>query len=435
MNNAAATDVNPLPPDHVHRRILADEVHARPPEAIEMPARTTYIAVLIDSADRERERAHLAQLCESFGVEPPNAEASHFSADLGALRLKWERHGEFSDYMFTTPGRSPTPYGEPPIDRLPPAWLRAVPGRTVFAANGELIPPSGDPPDAAFLSAHFGANVVVGSEIGEGAGLAYTDFKIDGRGFERFLVLNRSLTARQAGRMLQRLFEIEAYRMMAMLALPIARQLAPQIAAMESALATLTEEMTQPGVDDDALLQQLTRLAAAVQSVVAATQFRFNACRAYHDLVKTRIGELRENRLSGIQPVGEFMQRRFTPAAATCSSLARRLEGLSERVTQASSLLSTRVDIVRERQNQQLLASMNRRAELQFRLQRTVEGLSVVAIIYYLAGLVGYGAKALKALKLHVDPDIAVGTAIPLLLVLCLWVMARAHRSLRTKGA
>jgi uncharacterized membrane-anchored protein len=230
--------------------------------------------------------------------------------------------------------------------------------------------------------------------------------------------------------MLQRLFEIETYRMMAMLALPIARQQAPQIAAMESALAKLTEEMTQPDADDDGLLQQLTRLAAAVQSVVAATQFRFNACRAYHDLVTTRIGELRESRLPGIQPVAEFMQRRFTPAAATCASLARRLQALSERVTQASSLLSTRVDIVRERQNQQLLASMNRRAELQFRLQRTVEGLSVVAIVYYLAGLVGYGAKALKALKVHVDPDLVVGTAIPLLLVLCLWAMARAHRKL-----
>jgi len=430
MKNIDPMDDNPLPPDHVHRRILAEEVHARPPEAIETPARAIYIAVLIDPVERPRERAHLAQLCESFGIAPPDTEASHFSADVGAVRLKWERHGEFSDYMFTTPGQSSIPYGEPPIDRLPQGWLGAVPGQTVFAATGKLIPAEGDLPDADFLSVHFGANVVVGSDIGGGAGLAYTDFKIDGRGFERFLLLNRSLTSRQAGRMLQRLFEIEAYRMMAMLALPIARQQAPQIAAMESALATLTEEMTRTGVDDDALLQQLTRLAAAVQSVVAATQFRFNACRAYHDLVTTRIGELRESRLPGTQPIAEFMQRRFTPAAATCASLARRLDALSERVTQASSLLSTRVDIVRERQNQQLLASMNRRAELQFRLQRTVEGLSVVAIVYYLAGLVGYGAKALKALALHVEPDIVVGTAIPFLLVLCLWAMARAHRKL-----
>ena len=430
MTEAGPITVNPLPPDHVHRRILADEVHARPPETIDTPARATYLAVLIDLADRERERMHLAELCDAFGLAPPGADASHFAADLGALRFKWERHGEFSDYMFTIAGLSPSPYGEPAIDRLPPGWLGAVPGATVFAAHGKLIPDAGSPPDTVFLTDFFGGNVVVGSEIGGGAGFAYTDFKIDGSGFERFLLLNRNLTSRQAGRMLQRLFEIEAYRMMAMLALPIARQQAPQIAAMESALAALTEEMTQPGADDDALLQQLTRLAASVQSVVSATQFRFNACRAYHDLVTTRIGELRESRLPGIQPIAEFMQRRFTPAAATCASLARRLDALSERVTQASSLLSTRVDIVRERQNLQLLATMDRRAEMQFRLQRTVEGLSVVAIVYYLAGLVGYGTKALKARGLHVDPDLTIGAAIPLLLVLCLWAMARAHRRL-----
>jgi uncharacterized membrane-anchored protein len=430
MPSATLPHTTSLPPDHAQRKILADEVHARPPEAVETPSRVTYIAILIDAAERDREHAHLVQLCQSLTLAAPDAAANHFSADLGQVRLKWERHGEFSDYMFTSHGRGTAPFSEPPIDRLPSAWFAAVPGRTLFAANGELIPTGEATPDAEFLSAYFGGNVVIGAEIGGGAGLAYTDFMIDGAGFERFLVLNGSLTSRQAGRMLQRLFEIECYRMMAMLALPIARQQAPHIAAMESALASLTEEMTQPGADDDALLQQLTRLAAAVQSVVAATQFRFNACRAYQTLVKTRIGELRESRLPGIQPVEEFMQRRFTPAAATCASLARRLKGLSERVTQASSLLSTRVDIVRERQNQQLLATMNRRAELQFRLQRTVEGLSVVAIVYYMTGLVGYIAKALKALQLRVDPELAEGAAIPLLIVLCLWVLSRARRHL-----
>jgi uncharacterized membrane-anchored protein len=46
-------------------------------------------------------------------------------------------------------------------------------------------------------------------------------------------------------------------------------------------------------------------------------------------------------------------------------------------------------------QNQSLLASMDRRAKLQLRLQQTVEGLSIAAIVYYMAGLVGYVANAL----------------------------------------
>jgi uncharacterized membrane-anchored protein len=40
------------------------------------------------------------------------------------------------------------------------------------------------------------------------------------------------------------------------------------------------------------------------------------------------------------------------------------------------------VEISRERQSQQLLTSMDRRARLQLRLQKAVEGLSVAAISY-----------------------------------------------------
>ena len=285
-------------------------------------------------------------------------------------------------------------------------------------------------PDADSLAASFDGHVVVGAQIGGGAGFAFTDFRVREDGFGRFLILNRSFTARQAGRMVQRLFEIEAYRMMALLAFPLVRKLSAQIAASEQALAALTTELARPGADDEALLQQLTRLAAEVQGAVTQTQFRFNACRAYHELVKSRITELREQRISGIQPIEEFMSRRFSPAVATCANTAQRLRDLTERVGQASALLSTRVDIVRERQNQRLLESMNVRAERQFRLQQAVEGLSAAAIVYYGAGLVGYVAKAIKSGGWHIDPDISVGVAIPIIAAVCLVAIRRAHRPL-----
>lgn len=182
---------------------------------------------------------------------------------------------------------------------------------------------------------------------------------------------------------MQRLFEIETYRMLALLALPTARRQLPRIVEIESALAALTERIARDQhSDDESLLQQLTRLAAEVESALAFSQFRFGACRAYFELVNARISELREQRLAGVQPIEEFMSRRFMPAVATCNTVSQRLHDLSERVAQTSALLSTRVDITRERQNQALLASMDRRVKLQLRLQQTVEGLSVAAIVY-----------------------------------------------------
>jgi uncharacterized membrane-anchored protein len=55
-----------------------------------------------------------------------------------------------------------------------------------------------------------------------------------------------------------------------------------------------------------------------------------------------------------------------------------------------ANLLRTRVDVERSAQNQRLLESMDKRSDLQLRLQRTVEGLSVVAISYYAVSLAGY---------------------------------------------
>jgi uncharacterized membrane-anchored protein len=98
---------------------------------------------------------------------------------------------------------------------------------------------------------------------------------------------------------------------------------------------------------------------------------------------------------------------------ATCEAVAARLEARSDRVSRASQLLRTRIDIALEAQNGELLRSMDRRARLQLRLQQTVEGLSVAAISYYLVGLVGYAAKAAKVAGVALDADLLTGLSIP----------------------
>jgi len=422
-----------LPPDHPSRLAISDEVHARPPEPLETPCRATYVAILVEREDRERERDYIAALCAQYGVRPPAADATHFIALLGAMRLKWERHGEFSGFTMLAPGLSGRPFSQSAADLLPTGWLAGLPGVTVVAAHAELMH-GGEPLDTGSLATLFESNIVVGGDIGGGAGLAYTDFRIHRDGFTRFVVCNRSLTERQAGRTLQRLFEIEAYRMMALLALPIARRLAPRIDAIETSLAELTTHIAAEGGEDETLLQELTRLAAEIESALSTSQFRFGACRAYHALVTTRIQELRETRIAGIQPIEEFMARRLTPAVATCATTSQRLHDLSDRVAQASALLSTRVDIARERQNQALLASMDRRAKLQLRLQQTVEGLSVAAIVYYVVGLLGYLAKAAKVGGLPLQPDLLVGLAIPVVACVVIFALRRARRTLHQTG-
>jgi uncharacterized membrane-anchored protein len=424
-----------LPADLPERAALSLEVHARPSEPLAAPGRASYVAVLVDADERERELAHLARLCRAHGQPAPADDAVHWSGRIGGVRLKWERHGEFSSYTLMamlTAGHGAPAFADPPAAQLPPGWLAGVPGMTVYAGHAELLQAEDAPALPDLQQDFFAGHPVVGSAVGDGAGLAYSDFLIHADGFGRILLVDQGFTPLMAGRMLQRLFEIEAYRMMALLAFPVARRLSPRILAIERALAGLTDSIAadsaRDGGRDETLLQELMRLATEVESGLSASQFRFGACRAYADLVRTRIGELRERRLSGLQTLDEFMSRRFTPAVATCATVSQRLHDLSERVAQASHLLSTRVDIAREHQNHALLASMDRRAKLQLRLQQTVEGLSIAAIVYYMAGVVGYVVKGGRSMGLPLNVDIFVGLSVPVLALLAYSAVRRARR-------
>jgi uncharacterized membrane-anchored protein len=407
-----------LPENHPQRFALANEIHARPQEALHPPARASYIAVMVDPDERGREHAHVGALCERYGAHLPPSDATHFASDLGSFRFTWERHTDFSSYAFYRHGVGPQPFAEPAAGAVPADWLAPIPGRTVVAAHAEIVDRSRSMPAASEIAACFHGNYVVGAAVGGGAGAVFTDFRIHADGFGRFLIIDRELSRRQVGRTLQRLFEIETYRVMALLALPIARSIGPRLRAMEYELAEVTARLADGASADEVLLEQLTRLAANVESAIGESRYRFGATAAYYDLVQSRITELREQRLPGTQTIAEFMARRLSPAMATCRSVAQRLVELSERVARANDLLATQVGIARERQNQDLLASMNRRARLQLRLQETVEGLSIAAVTYYVAGLVGYVAKGLKASGVAIDADLTVGVAIPVIAVL-----------------
>ncbi|MBI2226413.1 MAG: DUF3422 domain-containing protein [Betaproteobacteria bacterium] len=408
----------PIPADHAQRLVLNDEVHARPYAQVEAPERISFVALLAADGGAGAADA-LARLFKRMDRPPPPLDASHVAADLGTFRLKWERHTEFTSYTFFQHGEFGAPFAANALDAVPADWLATLPGETIVATQVAVAKAPEQLPAVWEIAHRFADNPIVGSAIASGAASVFTDFRVHADRMSRFLLLDRGLGRYQTGRVVQRLLEIETYRMMALLALPVARRVGGEITAAERDLSALTERMAGAGAEDEPqLLNELTRLAAAVESSVSASKYRFGAAHAYYELTRNRIRELREERIPGLQTIGQFMERRLTPAMNTCESVAKRQDELSARIARSSDLLRTRVDIEREQQNLQLLAQMNRRAKLQLRLQQTVEGLSVAAITYYAVGLIGYLAKAAKSLGLHVDPDLVVGVSIPVVAVL-----------------
>ncbi|WP_446809323.1 DUF3422 family protein [Methylomonas sp. 2BW1-5-20] len=426
------TTLFPIPPNHPQRFVLHNEVHARASSILSLPVRASYLALSLSSDEKMQERQHLKALCERFGATPPDQEGDHFSASFDAFQMSWEQHGEFSTYTFYAYDTDGEPFADPALKKVPVDWLSQIGGQVIVAAHASVVSAAEvnyqDEMDLSPLTAYFAGNPIVGSKVTGGAAAVFTDFRIHVDGFSRFLVVNQNLRTAQAGRLLHRLFDIEVYRVMALLAFPIARKLYPELKKADRQLYTITNSMTQPTNDDAKLLDELTALAAEVENHISTHQFRFAAASAYYQLVGQRLEDLREVRIQGIQTLGEFMKRRLEPAMHTCNSVSHRFTLVSERVSNASQLLRTKVDIIIERQNQGLLSSMALRAKMQLRMQQTVEGISMVAITYYAANLIGKIAEALHSVGWHVDASLVEGVSIPFILVIIAISTKRIHK-------
>jgi len=433
MQQRTVLNGHQFPSDHPHRLALNDEAHARPPEELIAPKRLSFLALTVDAEQRKRNFELISDLAHARGLPAPGSGANHYSADMDGFRLKSEQHTEFMRFMFTVPGAESAPFAEPAICEVPQDWLSELAGDVLVATHVVFLAGEDAPRDYERISEEmFDGNPLVGSAVGNGIGRAFTDFRIRPDGFSRLFLENYGLTRRQAGRMVQRLLEIDTYRMLALLTFPLAKRLAPVLGEAEQRLAEITSALVSATpTDEPELLDQLTKLQAEITSRRADNDYRFTAASAYYTLVESRIRELREQRIPGLQTFEEFVGRRLSPAINTCQTVADRQAALSDKVAQATQLLSTRVDIERQTQNQSLLESMDKRAKMQLRLQQTVEGLSVAAISYYLVSLVGYAAEGIgKAFDLPANPNVIMAISIPLVMLGVWSVVRRARKAL-----
>lgn len=439
-------DARILPPDDPQRRMLHNEVHARPSARVRLPALITYVALLNAGVSREQECAHLQRLPGHADLHPDRLQGNFLRLRCEGYTVKWERHTEFTRYSIVQPLPADARWGSvlPELASQVATgsdWLRALPGQTVAAIHLAMLPAGMDDPELlAKAQQWLGEGMLIGSRMGNTVdGLPHScllsHLRIGADGFERMLVLASPDTAEgRAGRISQRVLELETYRLMALRGLPVAKQLSPVLAQAESQLADITARLEGRQAGDQALLDDLVALATRVERATAEHGYRFSATRAYDAVVRERIAELRERPLHGTQTIGEFMQRRLSPAIATVEATAQRLAALSERVVRTSALLRTRVDIATEAQTQQLLERLTRGQELQLRLQSTVEGLSIAAISYYVVSLLMYAAKAAQKMGVPLQPELVAGASIPLVLWGVYKTVQAIHARIHTPG-
>jgi uncharacterized membrane-anchored protein len=421
--------------EHPLRHAVVAELHARTYEPLRAPERVSHIAVVCGERGTERTIDHLHRLLDHYSRPIPARIEQHYLADLGPFRVRWERHTEFVTYTFSKQGAFDHPFAEPVLNELPEEWLRDLPGEVIAAITMAIEGCESRERDSYEIAALFNGNPVIGSEVAGGAARAWSDIKIHADGFMRSLVRDCSLSENQAGRLAQRLLDINCYRAMALLGYPLAREVSPALSDADRRLALVASRMAtqgtaaDPGFESD-LLAELTSLAAEIEAIAARTTYRFDASRAYYAMVRQRLEQLRQQRIEGLQTFTEFLDGRLAPAIATCQSIQERQTDLAERAARLTSLLRARVEVSLQGQNRELLQSMDRRAQLQLRLQETVEGLSVIAIGYYGVGLVGYLFKGLEKGGFPLDSSVAMGLSVPVVVGLAWLGLKRLKKRL-----
>jgi len=406
-------------PQHLE---LHQEIHARPHPSIKSPCVVSHIAYYHANKSVKGEYTALNKLAGQFQVNGVTPSSNSYFQDFGRFELRWENHREFSTITIIR-SVDDNNINEKALDVFPKEWLEQFPGEAISACHVAISHISdhlsSEQSVKAKIEKLLSAPAKIACKLSNIQANLWSSLQLDKDGFNQFVIDAKPESPSQIGRLLLMVLEIETYRQMALLALPVAKEIAPQASQLGQQCAKILSKIAKidSAHDESQLLQELTNVAAEVERLRASSSYRFSATRAYSELVNSRLDEMHQEPIDDKDMLGEFLQRRFMPAIRTCASVSLQLESLSKRLTRASDLLRTRVDHTIAEQNQKLLESMNHRSHMQLRLQQTVEGLSVAAISYYLISLIKIVLHGFSEEFFHINENLVLVIISPIVLL------------------
>jgi uncharacterized membrane-anchored protein len=407
--------------DHPYRQAIIDEVHARPVELVPELARVRRLvfAVAANAAAMAKLHDRFIAALPALQGSVPATETRQYSFSHAKRAASWEFHTEFvtvtwwagSDDMEDWPA-------DIGLELLGEAQLIGATRIDVIA--GSEVPER--------LLPGFRLSSLCLVDVEDGAAQLVTDFVPDADRFTRFEFAAGALTPLRRSIIVRRLLEVETYRTMALLGLPLAREISPELRDTEIELTAVVQTLsaaTSTEKVQEALLA-LHGLSVRSGQLSERSSYRFAACQAYGSILRHRLAGLHERVTPQGSSLTNYVGNRVEPALATCAAVEKRIAVLTDKIERAIGLLNVRIGLDMQIQNKAVLQTIAQTARSQFRLQRTVEGLSVIAISYYALGILSY-ALAGPLEELHFEKTLTLSLAAPIV-VLCVWLMARAVR-------
>ncbi len=427
-----------------------DELHARPYIRLGSNLRVFHFAYLISENQEKEAWNYLRKFLEITDFSsPPNKSFKFWVAESKELIIRYECHTEFISLTLIYPekiklskNRIPILFEESFLNILPIEFLKNFPGRHLMSSWIDMSPGKHNfnPNDIEKVFFH---DNFAGSLVAESGAKVFMSFKSDksyflNDGFRRVFIQNKSLRTRRTGRLLQRIVELETYQVLSLLGLPSVREEGKNLSILEKTITKIIKSVSKtakqnlkkgslsyPDYQND--LNELSYVVAKIEEISSSTNYRLSATFAYYKLVEQRLKDLREDRLESFQTNKEFLSRRLEPAIRTCEAFSRRLETLATRAQRADNLVRTQIEMGIQIQNKNLLESMEIRARAQLRLQETVESLSIVAITYYIIGLLSTIVNPLNLNFFFFNKQIFLALSVPTVLII-IWFAAKILR-------
>ncbi len=405
-----------------------DELHTRPFPQINGPVNISSIAIIheqcaLNEQSIRDEIAHITKLCQDNNRQEPAMDCRHFYQSFDNFEFRWERHNEFSSYTFIVRANNHSFFSNPAINQVCKTWLATIAGKVISALHIEAKTAVDLQRNAQEIKPYFEQYRLLGSMLHLKKISLWSAMRLHQDGFNRILLLSEDIHQCQNGRIIRTLLELEVYRNLTLLALPLAQQIVNEVNAIEVKLTGLLQHNSAEKHNEQQLAA-LSTLRAKLAILNVKSQYRFDASIAYYQIVDSRLTELHEEKVANLQTVTAFIKRRLLPALRTIKVAKYRLDDLATRIDRASDFLRTQIDMAITQQNQALLTSMNNRAQIQLNLQQTVEGLSVIVVTYYLLALTRYALEAINNAFIQVNQSQVIACLLPLYLLM-VWLFGK----------
>lgn len=426
--------------EHGLRRRLSDELHARAFHDFDGAGRFIRFVFLVGSDD-SKILAYINKFLTAASLPVMSSDDKFCLHDMASYALRIERHTEFLSISFVEKGLraknglAANAFDAAKLSHMPFSWARNVPAPLFHAIWIEV---GGKPlrglSQARMLDILEGRSVA-SNNFSDSAAQVHFAFDIDPAGFSRVVIFNQDIQSTRMGRIVQRVAELETYRLLALLGLATVKEFSGRLGLIEDVVSTLTNDLAEqiklPNGQVQALLSTLSAQAAEIEDIHSKTSYRLAATAAYLNILTSRLVRMQMTSLPGFQGVQGFLDRRMAPAMQSCSAFSERLTSLSRRISRAGELLRTQTELVIQRQNRDLLQSMDDRAKQQLRLQQMVERLSIAAVTYYGVGLVGYVAVSLPIAEWGLSLVYIKALSVPVIAVTIWFAIRRVKGEVR----